>query len=251
MNQPKYSRIQTVSDPLASYNTAINERTSNVISNTGGRTKRSIGEHTKYWSPGKTLKILVYRYNEHSFEAVKNGANKWKPYVNLNFEFVEIDEDEIYNSDEFLGDIRISFSPHFDDGGGSKLGTDAITGSPHDSSMQLGTNFSSTYFEFTVIHEFGHALGLHHEHQHPDAEIPWDREKAYAHFAATAGFSKAEVDANVFPLARIAGRTYNPYDRHSVMHYQVLNELTVGDWHQPANLHISKGDIAAIRGIYP
>ncbi|WP_322616041.1 peptidase M12 [Pseudomonas sp. BIC9C] len=251
MNQPKYSRILTNPDPLASYNTAINERASNAISSTGGRKKRSVGEHTKYWSLGKTLKILVYRYNEHSFEAVKNGANKWKPYINLNFDFVEIDEDEIYNSEEFLGDIRVECTPQYNGTGGSKLGTDSITGSPHTPSMLLGTEFSSTYFEFTVIHEFGHALGLNHEHQHPDAGIPWDREKAYAHFAATAGFSRAVVDANVFPLERVPGRTYTPYDRQSVMHYKVLNELTVGDWHQPQNSQISEGDIAAMRKIYP
>jgi hypothetical protein len=251
MNPPKYSRILTSSDPLSSYSTAINERASNAITSTSDLKIRSIGEHTKYWNPGKNLKILVYRYNDHSFEAVKSGANKWQPYVNLNFEFIEIDEDDIYNSEEFLGDIRVDFSTLYNDGGGSKLGTDSITGSPHAPSMQLGTNFSSDYFQFTVIHEFGHALGLSHEHQHPDAGIPWDREMAYTHFAATAGFSRAVVDANVFPLQRVPSRTYRPYDRHSVMHYPVLNELTVGDWHQPQNLHISEGDIATMRMIYP
>jgi hypothetical protein len=64
-------------------------------------------------------------------------------------------------------------------------------------------------------------------------------------------FTRAEVDANVFPLERSAFQAFTPYDRHSVMHYEVLNELTVGDWHQPLNLHISQGDIAAVRMIYP
>ncbi|MET0844718.1 MAG: M12 family metallopeptidase, partial [Pseudomonas sp.] len=173
------------------------------------------------------------------------------PYVNLKFEFIEMDEQDIYESDDFLGDIRVDFQALFDNGGSSKLGTDALTGSPHTPSMTLGTNFSSPNYEFTVIHEFGHALGLNHEHQHPDAEIPWDREKTYAHMAAAYDFSRAEVDANVFPFERSAGRTYTPYDRHSVMHYQVLNELTMGDWHQPANLHISEGDKSAMRTIYP
>jgi hypothetical protein len=35
------------------------------------------------------------------------------------------------------------------------------------------------------------------------------------------------------------------------MHYYVSNQLTVGDWHQPVNVQISEGDIAAMRRIYP
>jgi hypothetical protein len=250
MNNLKYCKITSTSNNLDSYNAAINERASNSSSNSG-RKKRSVGEHTKYWSPGRTLKILIYKYNEHSFEAVKNGASKWLPYVNLTFDFIEIDEQDIYKSDDFQGDIRVDFQPLFGNSGSSQLGTDSLTGGPHDPSMTLGTDFSSPYYEFTVIHEFGHALGLNHEHQHPDAGIPWDREKTYAHMAATANFSRTDVDTNVFPRERSADRTYTPYDRFSVMHYHVLNELTVGDWHQPANLHISEGDISAMRTIYP
>ena len=29
----------------------------------------------------------------------------------------------------------------------------------------------------TVLHQFGHALGLEHEHQHPTAPLEWNQEK--------------------------------------------------------------------------
>jgi hypothetical protein len=234
-----------------SYNAAIGERSSNATNSSGNRTTRGIGEHTKFWNPKRTLKILVYTYDEYSFEAVKSGAMKWQPYISLTFEFLEIDEEDIYNSEEFLGDIRVSFQPLFNNGGSSKIGTDALTGSPHDASMYLGTDFSSPHYEWTVIHEFGHALGLHHEHQHPDAGIPWDREKTYSYYARAAGFSRQDVDANVLPLKRVQDRTYTPYDRQSVMHYDVLNDLTNGDWQQTASMCISEGDIALIKKAYP
>jgi hypothetical protein len=251
MNTLTYCKSIPPTNALDSYNAAISERSSNGTESSGSRKKRGVGEHTKFWNPGKTLKILVLKYNEQSFEIVKNAAVKWLPYISLNFEFLEIDEEVIYNSENFLGDIRVNFQPLFNNSGSSKIGTDALTGSPHDASMYLGTDFSSPHYEWTVIHEFGHALGLHHEHQHPDAKIPWDREKTYDYYARTAGFSRLDVDANVLPLERIPDRTYTPYDRQSVMHYEVLDDLTIGDWQHTASMRISEGDIALMKKAYP
>lgn len=31
--------------------------------------------------------------------------------------------------------------------------------------------------ERTILHETGHALGLVHEHQHPEGKIDWDMQK--------------------------------------------------------------------------
>ncbi|MFP0198012.1 MULTISPECIES: M12 family metallopeptidase [Pseudomonas] len=249
MNIAKPCKIPVNTDPIASYNAAINERSDNDISSQNRR-KRSIGAHTKYWKTGKTLKILVYRFNEHSFEAVKKGASKWLPYVNLKFDFFEMDEEDIYGSDEFLGDIRVDFQPLMNDAGSSRIGTDALTGDPQNPSMTLGINFDSSNYETTVIHEFGHALGMLHEHQHPDAEIPWNREQTYLYFSSL-GFSRTEVDTQVFQRERVPGQTYTPYDRDSVMHYYISNSITDGDWHQPLNNTISQGDIAFMRKIYP
>jgi hypothetical protein len=251
MSTLTYCKSIASTNLLDSYNAAISERSSNVTPDSGGRKKRGVGEHTRFWTPGRTLKVLIFKYNEHSFEAVKNGAIKWSPYINLNFEFLEMDEEDIYNSEEFLGDIRVNFQPLLKNSGSSRIGTDALTGHPHDASMHLGTYFSSPGYEGMVTHEFGHALGLQHEHQHPDAGIPWDREKTYDYYARTGGLSRQEVDANVFPFDRIPGQTYTPYDRQSVMHYDVLDELTLGDWQLTASWSISEGDIAFIKKAYP
>ncbi|QVW24480.1 peptidase M12 [Pseudomonas hormoni] len=252
MNQITYCKIIPTIDPVASYNAAINERPSNNINSNGNRKKRSIGQHTKYWQTGKTLKILVFKHhNEQFFEAVKNGASKWLPHVNLKFDFIEMDEEEIFSSDDFLGDIRVDCQEYmFGTGGSSSIGTDSRTGDPQASSMTLGTNFTSPHYESTVIHEFGHALGLVHEHQHPDAVIPWDLEKVYAYYS-TVGYSRDQVDTQVLPVDRNPGQTYAPYDRHSVMHYEIPSDLTIGNWHQPNPTQISQSDIAFVRKIYP
>ncbi|WP_256657547.1 hypothetical protein [Pseudomonas sp. ACM7] len=107
------------------------------------------------------------------FQAVKAAASKWLPYVNLTFDFVELSDNDM----EYEGDIRVYLSHHYDGTGRSEIGTDALAVQAHSPTMLLGTSYSSPRFEFTAIHEFGHALGLMHAHQHPEANIPWDKEK--------------------------------------------------------------------------
>lgn len=229
-----------------SYEAAISENPANGPAYSG-RNKRTVSDHTKYWKPGRTLKIAITDHQDGGFDIVKNAVEKWLPYVNLKFEFIELpDNDELYE-----GDIRIYLTPLSNRTGYSSIGTDALTVPAYLHTMQLGMNYTSTGYEALVLHEFGHALGFLHEHQHPDASIPWNREKTYQQYALEFGWSRALVDGAVFTLPRDASQTYEPYDRHSIMHYDVLNICTIGDWEQPVNLQLSEGDKAAARKAYP
>ncbi|MCY1366264.1 hypothetical protein D9M69_531520 [compost metagenome] len=193
------------------------------------------------------MKIAITDYGDGGHEIVKNAINQWAPHVNLTFEFVTlIDDEELYE-----GDIRIYLTPLSNAVMYSAIGTDALTEPSHLHTMQLGTDYSSAGYESLVMHEFGHALGFLHEHQHPDASIPWDKEKTYLQYARQFGWSREFVDGAVFPLPRDADRSYEPYDRHSIMHYNVLNTCTIGDWEQPVNLKLSAGDKAAALKFYP
>ena len=238
---------ETPNDTQASYEAAIAENPANAMRTSYGRTRRSVGAHTKYWKPGRTLKIAIPRYSEALFDAVKAAASEWLPYVNLKFEFVELDDnDELYE-----GDIRVNLTPHSNGTGSSRVGTDALLALAHHTTMELGTDHTSPRFMYAAIHEFGHALGLEHEHQHPDANIPWDREKTYKLYCSRFGWSRAEVDVNVLPLARNENLTYTPYDRHSIMHYKISSDYTLGDWEQAENTQLSAGDKAFAQRIYP
>lgn len=239
--------IQTVDDPLASYQAATKERASNLPHSETGRKKRSVGSHTKYWATGRTLEIAIARFSDDLFNTVKNAICQWAPYVNLNLKFVDLDDDDLL----YEGDIRIETSPLYNTEARSLIGTDALTAHSQQATMWLGVNMNEPNYEAVVIHEFGHALGFLHEHQHPDATIPWDREKVYKALERNHGMSRATVDAIVFPLTRDNNSTYSPYDRYSVMHYLIPNEATLGDWEQPTNLHLSESDIAFARQIYP
>ncbi|UWF50472.1 M12 family metallopeptidase [Pseudomonas sp. N3-W] len=239
--------IEHPADILASYDAAITENPANAPLTPSNRKKRSVGTHTKYWKPGRTLKIAIPDFGDELVQAVKDGINTWQPHVNLHFHFIELpDNDELYE-----GDIRINLSPLSDGTGSSHIGTDALNARPHHTTMTLGTDHTSSYFKYTVIHEFGHALGLMHEHQHPDANIPWNKEKTYTLYKLKFGWSKALVDANLFPADRQSQQSYTPYDRHSVMHYPVSSDYTLGGWEQTLNTRLSAADIAFAQKIYP
>ena len=106
-------------------------------------------------------------------------------------------------------------------------------------------------FEWTLLHEFGHVLGLHHEHQHPEADIPWDLEKVYAFYKNEYNFERDRVDSDALPLPRYSDGIYGDYDPLSVMHYNIDSRLTLNNWSHPGNLKLSEKDKAAARKIYP
>jgi hypothetical protein len=114
----------------------------------------------------------------------------------------------------------------------------------------LSTKPDDPLFGRTVLHEFGHVLGLLHEHQHPKANIPWDVPKLYAYFAAK-GIDRQTVDLNLLDKTDKALAKGTAYDRTSIMHYAVLQEQTVGDWEVGINHTLSRRDRAFARRIYP
>ncbi len=73
----------------------------------------------------------------------------------------------------------------------------------------------------TALREFGHALGLIHEHQQPMANIPGDVPRLYAWYSKNQGWDKAKVDANVFAK-------YDPVTSTSIMQYPMPAGLPKG-----------------------
>ncbi|EIK97829.1 hypothetical protein PMM47T1_04934 [Pseudomonas sp. M47T1] len=204
----------------------------------GGRRKRAIGEFRKFWKPGRTLQIaFVDDPDDAHRQAIVDAIVLWQPWVNLTFEFVASKR----------GDIKIltGYNDNY-----SLIGTDALTVGPSDATMVLGIKPHEPRFQSTVLHEFGHGLGAQHEHQHPDADIPWDLPKVYAHFEAL-GVAREEVDHNLLNKLDRSLLLATRYDRRSIMHYPVKQELTLGDWTLAQNTRISRKDKAFMRRAYP
>lgn len=195
---------------------------------------------TKLWAPGRTLKIsFIGQIQPIVREKIIEISSQWLAFANLKFEFVEAN-----------GDIRISTTPG---GSWSYVGTDAKAIESAKPTMNYGwltPTSSDEEFSRVILHEFGHALGAIHEHQHPDAGIPWDKPKVYAYYARQ-GWDKPTVDNNIFAKYSDSQLNSSAYDPTSIMHYAVPNELTIGDYEVGWNRYLSDEDKSLVKRCYP
>ena len=107
-----------------------------------------------------------------------------------------------------------------------------------------------------ILHEFGHALGMLHEHQSPaancDAEIDW--EVAYV-MGARMGWDKAQTDRNFRQFAQSREFNVTDVDRKSIMHYslppQIFKAGTGSACWVPDNVDLCELDRKFIAKIYP
>ncbi len=196
---------------------------------------------TKMWAPGRQLRIaFVGPVDSVVRTRIEDHARAWLHFVNLDFQFVA----------EGPAEIRIATAPG---GSWSYIGTDALTIPADQPTMNFGWLAPDTpdeEYQRVVLHEFGHALGAIHEHQHPLGGIPWDRPKVYAYYARM-GWSREDVDQNVFAKYAMDQLNLSAYDPASIMHYAVPNELTIGDWEIGWNTALSPTDRAFMGRIYP
>lgn len=194
----------------------------------------------KMWAPGRELKISFLGPVDPTVrQKIVTHASQWLSYVNLKFKF----------DDSIIGDIRISV---VQGGSWSYLGTDAMLITSDKATMNYGWLYPDTpdeEYSRVVLHEFGHALGAVHEHQHPNSGIPWDKPKVYAYYSRI-GWSKDDVDRNVFRRYEADQLNSSAYDRSSIMHYAVPNELTIGDWEVGWNTSLSPADIELMKKLY-
>lgn len=208
-----------------------------------GTLPRAAALKDKVWSNGRTLTVRFYGGTDYVREKVEQYANEWSDYANIRFQFVQSGK----------ADIRVSFNEG--DGSWSYIGTDANLIRGNRATMNFGwfdNHTDDEEFSRTTIHEFGHALGLIHEHQHPEADIPWNKEKVYEYYGGAPNYwTKEQVDNNLFAAYSKTQTQYSEYDPESIMHYAISKELTDGIFEVGWNTTLSETDKYFMSALYP
>lgn len=224
-----------------------------MIIQPGMESDKAAGLKEFKWALGSKLKVKFLDGDDFLKAKVREFAVQWSNHCSVKLIFVP----------SGAADIRISFKGA---GSWSLIGSSSRnysvnikTGTAYKSNSGVTMNFgwfdaytSDEEFQRVVVHEFGHALGLIHEHQSPAAGIPWDKKAVYAYYKSAFGWTTEMVDRNIFTRYAASKISNSKYDRLSIMHYPIPAELlydpsaAVG-W----NTQLSATDIKFIKIYYP
>ncbi|MCP3395296.1 hypothetical protein NLM27_41935 [Bradyrhizobium sp. CCGB12] len=269
----------------------VERQEQSVLPPGAGKQARAVLEILKEWSPGTLLNVCFVSGTRDLRTRIAEAASEWAKFGNIRFNFgnplspqlcpsglqavVAGSEPDTKQSDaeskagseqrsdprSMLFHIRIGFEYR---GYWSLVGQDSVNlADQYEQSMNLeGYDIvppNEPKFSQVVLHEFGHALGFHHEHQNTQApcenEFKWD--EIYASLAQPPNsWSKETVDFNMRRLVNDGRYTSAVFDPHSIMLYHFPDWMYVGGarslcYITSENMTLSDGDKAALKEAYP
>lgn len=198
---------------------------------------RAISPIGKTWMNGSTLRVRFMDGTSAEHSVVREQAGWWEQFTNLKFEF----------GNAANAEIRITFDPN--DGAWSYIGTDCRGIPLNAATMNLGF-----LDDGTAAHEFGHAIGLAHEHQNPAGGILWNESVVIQEMAKSPNFWDEETTRHnilrKYSIDQINGTAFDP---DSIMLYFFPASWTLNGIGTKANEVLSRIDKEFIAGakMYP
>ncbi len=198
---------------------------------------RAVAPIGKSWLTGTRLRVKFLGGTTAQQQSCREQAGWWSSSCNIFFDF----------DAHATSDIRITFDAS--GGAWSYLGTDAKSIAQDQPTMNLGFEDGGT-----AAHEFGHAIGLAHEHQNPAGGIEWNEEVVINALAQSPNFwTEAETRHNVlnkYAVDQIKGTEFDP---ESIMLYFFPGTWTKSGQGTAANSVLSAMDKSFVAGanMYP
>ncbi|WP_338358668.1 M12 family metallopeptidase [Yeosuana marina] len=169
--------------------------------------------HNSIWEYN-TLNVKFLDGDANLQGKVMQYAREWEKWCAVRFNIVTNEK----------ADITISFQ---DKGFWSYIGKESIKFSP---SMSLSgiEQEDESYFKGTVLHEFGHALGLVHEHQNPNFSLKWNEPEVIKYYKNTYGWTEEKTYDNViyrYNFGQYNNEDATAFDPKSIMIYYIPKRL--------------------------
>ena len=180
----------------------------------------------KKWPNGSTLRVRFMGGNSTQQDIVRQFAPEWAKHANLKLIFGNATDAE----------IRISFVDA--DGAWSYIGVDCKNIPVNEATMNLGWQD-----EGVVLHEFGHAIGLIHEHQNPNGGIQWNRENVIRDLSGPPNnWDLATIEHNIFAAYAHEQLNSTTLDKKSIMLYAIPAHWTRDGFQSAPNEVLSEVD---------
>lgn len=189
----------------------------------------------KYWKNGQTLRVKFMQGTETQKQFVMETLRDWMNVVNL--KFVKVNDGE--------SEIRVTFDQN--DGAWSYIGTDALSIPSNEATLNLGWVDKEV-----VLHEFGHAIGMGHEHQNPKGGIKWNEANVIKDLSRPPNsWDLVTIRHNVLDKYNANQTNGTEVDLKSIMMYPFPASWTLDGYSTPTNSELSAIDKQFMASVYP
>jgi serralysin len=197
------------------------------------------------WNPGDQIRVKFIEGDYGLRDRVKEVAERWTADDMADLEFVWVgDEDD--------AEVRIAFKQG--DGSWSYMGTFCRQIPADEPTMNYGwltPDSEDEELQRVVLHEFGHALGLIHEHQNPQNGIDWNEPAVIADLSGPPNnWDEDQIRHNVLNRYDPDAVTATDADADSIMMYPIPAAWTNDGFSADMNPDLSQTDRDFIRKEY-